>query len=88
MTRLFVSFYLFVAIALVLISSTLELVLPNENYEQTKEAQILEAMLPLVVSDRSSLIERLHSTGVNYEIKPIGSAGQTPSEPQYPITDR
>lgn len=80
MTRLFVSFYLFVAIALVLISSTLEIVLPNENHEKTRETHILESVLPLVVSDRTSLIERLDSIGVDYEIKPIDSIGWSSNE--------
>ncbi|WP_334019281.1 ATP-binding protein [Alteromonas sp. S015] len=80
MTRLFVSFYLFVAIALVLISSILELVLPNERYEKTREALVLETMLPLVTSDRSSLIERLRATGVDYEIKSINSIGWSDAE--------
>ena len=80
MTRLFVSFYLFVAIALVLISSTLELVLPNESHEKTKEAHILETILPLVVSDRSLLIDKLRATDVNYEIKSIDSVAWSDAE--------
>ena len=80
MTRLFVSFYLFVAIALVLISSTLELVLPNESHEKTKEAHILETILPLVVSDRLLLIDKLRATDVNYEIKSIDSVAWSDAE--------
>ena len=34
MTRLFVSFYLFMAVSLVLISSTLELIWPGEDYRE------------------------------------------------------
>ncbi|WP_394221823.1 ATP-binding protein [Alteromonas gracilis] len=80
MTRLFVSFYLFVAIALVLISSTLEILLPNESHEKTKEAQILESVLPLIISDRTSLIERLNIIGVDYEIKSVDSIGWSSAE--------
>ena len=40
MTRLFVSFYLFMAVSLVLISSTLELIWPGEDYRESADMML------------------------------------------------
>ena len=51
MTRLFVSFYLFMAVSLVLISSTLELIWPDEDYREPADMVLAKALLPLTLKD-------------------------------------
>lgn len=69
MTRLFVSFYLFMAISLVLISSTLELVWPGEDYSESADMVLAEALLPLALRDKSQLLAKLEQAGIDYELK-------------------
>ena len=80
MTRLFISFYLFVAISLVVISSTLELVWPNESAEHTKEFALLQDILPLASENVNALQQRLSDNNMVYEIKNIAASGWSDSE--------
>ena len=59
MTRLFVSFYLFMAVSLVLISSTLELIWPGEDYRESADMVLAKALLPLALEDQNQLLEKL-----------------------------
>jgi two-component system OmpR family sensor kinase len=88
MTRLFVSFYLFVAISLLLISSALELILPNERNNETKETEVIQSILSLAASDKALLIDRLTKINANFEIKPIGAVGWSPEEYNALISDK
>lgn len=80
MTRLFVSFYLFVAISLFIISSALELILPNERDSETKETEVIQSILSLAASNKALLIDRLTKINADFEIKPIGAVGWSPEE--------
>lgn len=82
MTRLFVSFYLFVAISLVVISSALEFILPNESHSESKETQIIQSVLALAAMDKSALILRLEEIDADFEIKPISAVGWSKDERQ------
>lgn len=80
MTRLFVSFYLFVAISLVAISSILELILPNESHTETQETQIIQSILGLATLDKPLLVARLESINADFEIKPFDAVGWSEAE--------
>ncbi len=80
MTRLFVSFYLFVAVSLVLISSTLEIIWPSESPEITKELIALQELLPLASLNKEAFINRLSHANIDYELKDIASSGWSKEE--------
>lgn len=82
MTRLFASFYLFVAISLVLISSTLELIFPYENNEETKEILLIQEVLPLAATDKVLLKDRLSQMQVDLEftIRPLSAINWSKNE--------
>lgn len=69
MTRLFVSFYLFMAVSLVLISSTLELIWPGEDYRESADMVLAKALLPLALEDQNQLLAKLRQAGIDYELK-------------------
>lgn len=88
MTRLFVSFYLFVAISLFLISSALELILPNERNSETKETEVIQSILSLAASNKALLVDRLTKINADFEIKPIGAVGWSPEENKALINEK
>lgn len=69
MTRLFVSFYLFIAVSLVLISSALDLIWPNEAIEPTKEAVMVEQLLPRFTASLPLLKQGLEDSGIPYRVQ-------------------
>ncbi|MDC8831591.1 ATP-binding protein [Alteromonas gilva] len=82
MTRLFVSFYLFMAISLVLISSTLELVWPRAEPQEPAEVALAEAVLPLAATDISTLQAKLKRENIPYELSNMASTAWSAKERQ------
>lgn len=80
MTRLFVSFYLFIAISLVLISSTLELLWPNESIVPTQESVMLENLLPYLAGNSENLVQGLEDSGIPYQFQPLSSVAWSADE--------
>ncbi|HCB17081.1 MAG TPA: two-component sensor histidine kinase [Alteromonas sp.] len=91
MTRLFVSFYLFMAVSLVLISSTLELIWPGEDYRESADMVLAKALLPLALEDQNQLLEKLRQAGIDYKLKDSAAinwsaAEQADLEAGLPVT--
>lgn len=80
MTRLFVSFYVFMAVSLVLISSTLELIWPGEDYSDSADMVLAETLLPLAVSDQPRLLETLEQHGIDYTLKAVSTINWSAAE--------
>ncbi|BFT29410.1 sensor histidine kinase ParS [Alteromonas sp. D210916BOD_24] len=80
MTRLFISFYLFVAISLVVISSSLEFIWPSDSPGHTKEFALLQEVLPLASVNAPELLHRLAQHDIAYEVKNIAASGWSQSE--------
>lgn len=73
MARLFISFYLFVTLSLVMISTLLDAVWPEDSLEPTQEAQLLTHALASLENKLAVLEPFLTDNNVTYRIVPKSS---------------
>lgn len=80
MLRLFVSFYLFIALSLITISSVLDLLWPDVSYESTEQAELVTVTLAALSRTPDLLYQTLDKLDLPYSVQPINQVNWLPEQ--------